>query len=483
MKRFIWIMLTLPLFTTGCFSKIQELPRLEHKSDFAAPDDRDELIGIAISGGGSRAATFASGALEALGEIGLQQNGKTLSLLDRVGYISSVSGGSLAAAYYAMRKPGKEVAILRGQELSAAYRSFFDRFQQDMQKDFEMSAFWRQLGQFRALNPTKNTYSFAEAWDAEFFGGQTFSNLYERERRGDSPRLILNGTSYNTGQRVALTTLPASEFEYDFVKTVTDDLATMDSGNREQSQSLANSLEIAQSHFRPLTFDALKADHHSLSISLAVATSASFPPVVGPVTYSVGGQPPYIHIGDGGLFDNLGTESLITVFLKKIPAGPSKKRGYIIVIDASYPFDAGKLDLDNQQKGFSVFKNDPSRIVSIMEERANTYQKMLWYSLRAEGKVIPDIKNLDIVILKHTDADWPNGYSELPEECRDQFKATATPQDIKNYVSRIPTLFRIKTPCDGALLIKSARKVVAKHRTQITEFLQGGSRGAVAENE
>jgi len=45
------------------------------------------------------------------------------------------------------------------------------------------------------------------------------------------------------------------------------------------------------------------------------AASASFPPIVGPVTYSVDGNPPYQNIGDGGLFDNLGTESLATLFL------------------------------------------------------------------------------------------------------------------------------------------------------------------------
>jgi len=39
-------------------------------------------------------------------------------------------------------------------------------------------------------------------------------------------------------------------------------------------------------------------------------------PALGPVTYAVGGQAPYQHVGDGGLFDNLGTESLTTLLLK-----------------------------------------------------------------------------------------------------------------------------------------------------------------------
>ena len=53
----------------------------------------------------------------------------------------------------------------------------------------------------------------------------------------------------------------------------------------------------------------------------------------------IAGRPAYQHVGDGGLFDNLGTESLTTLFLKKIPKG-SPKRGLIIVIDSAFPFGA-----------------------------------------------------------------------------------------------------------------------------------------------
>ncbi|GIW54784.1 MAG: hypothetical protein KatS3mg082_1188 [Nitrospiraceae bacterium] len=61
-------------------------------------------------------------------------------------------------------------------------------------------------------------------WDSNFLDGLTFAQLYERELRGDSPRVIFNGTSYNTGRRFVLTTLPASEFDYDFVGRLLADL-------------------------------------------------------------------------------------------------------------------------------------------------------------------------------------------------------------------------------------------------------------------
>lgn len=472
----VLLALGLTLALTGCFAKIHQLPAQPDAETpvFAPLPDQETLVGLAVSGGGSRAATFAAGALEALAEIRITRDGKERSALELVTHMSSVSGGSLATAYYALKKPPKSEPVLDTQGLAQRYRTFFAEFKAAMQMDFQTRAAVRQLLFFRMLNPTKFAYSFSEVWDSNFFNDTTFSALYERERRGDSPRVILNGTSYNTGRRMGLTTLPASEFDYDFVGRLVADLKSRP--GRVTPEGLAiieNGLAQAKRRFLPLTFDQFGADHRSLRVSLAVATSASFPPVVGPVTYQVAARTPYYHIGDGGLYDNLGTESLTTVFLKKIPPDSTRK-GLIIVIDASYPFDATGLELDTNDKGFEVFKDDPSRIVGIMEERANAYQMMLWNSLRTEGVILPDFAHLRIVNLKHTDADW-TGYQDLPETCRGEFQPDVTPEQIKQTVSQIPTLFKIKSPCDGALLIKAAHKVVEQYRHRIVDFLQQAS--------
>ena len=60
---------------------------------FAPPESGEQLVGIAVSGGGSRAATFASYVLEELAriDVGRQQ---PASMLERVQYISSVSGAA-----------------------------------------------------------------------------------------------------------------------------------------------------------------------------------------------------------------------------------------------------------------------------------------------------------------------------------------------------------------------------------------------------
>ncbi|HEU4683839.1 MAG TPA: patatin-like phospholipase family protein [Nitrospira sp.] len=459
----------------GCFAKIQHLPAQPDRAEalFAPLPDQEFIVGLAVSGGGSRAATFAAGALEALAEMPVRQAGATRSVLETVGYMSSVSGGSVATAYYVAKKPPRSEPMLTEQGLSPRYRDFFSSYKHAMQANFQLSALLRQAAFFRAFNPTKFAYSLSEVWDRNFLDGMTFADLYERERRGDSPRAIFNGTVYNSGRRFAFTTLPAADFDYDLIELLTKELKKPDRPVPVTPEGMAiiqQGLEKASRQFLPLTFERIGADYRTLPLSLAVATSASFPPVVGPVTYQVAGTPPYFHIGDGGLFDNLGTESLTTLFLKKIPQG-SSRRGLIIVIDTSFPFDAGGPQLDRSEKGFEVFRDDPSRIVGIMEERANTYQTLLWHSLRTEGVILPDFAHLRIVVLKHVDAEW-TGYQDLPDSCRNQFPPDVTPIQIKQAVGEIPTLFKIQSDCHAALLLKAARKVAEQQRHRIVDFIE-----------
>lgn len=459
------------LALTGCFAKIHQLPAHQDKTSpvFAPLPDQPRLVGIAVSGGGSRAATFAAGALEALAEIPVMEAGHPRSVLETVTHMSSVSGGSLATAYYAVKKPSKSEPVLAGQGLSPAYRQFFASFKEDMQKNFQLRAIGRQVLNFRVANPTKFAYSFADVWDAHFFGGMTLSGLYEREQRGDAPQVIFNGTIYNTGRRLVLTTLPPADFSYEFTKELRTRL--VEKGRQftpEGRASFDRSLQRAKNQFLPQTFEEIGGDHRQLPISLAVATSASFPPVVGPVTYQAGGGNTYTHVGDGGLFDNLGTESLTTLFLNKLnPSRATAKKGLIIVIDASYPFDEGGPELNNNEKGFEVFADDPSRIVGIMEERANAYQAMLWHTVRTEGELLPDYDHLKLIILRHTEAEWTKD-EPIPAGCPGNLSV----EEINKRIRLVPTLFKIADSCDGALLIAAAHKVVKKQRDRIVNFLE-----------
>ena len=86
---------------SGCASALAvSLPRAGPDTTCISPaPDRDVLVGVALSGGGSRAALFAAAGLEALGRLRAPGGG---SVLEQVAYLSSVSGGSLSAAYFAL---------------------------------------------------------------------------------------------------------------------------------------------------------------------------------------------------------------------------------------------------------------------------------------------------------------------------------------------------------------------------------------------
>ena len=55
---------------------------------------------LTFSGGGTRAAAFSYGVLEALRDTRVSKGGRELRMLDEVDLISGVSGGSFTAAYY-----------------------------------------------------------------------------------------------------------------------------------------------------------------------------------------------------------------------------------------------------------------------------------------------------------------------------------------------------------------------------------------------
>ena len=70
-------------------------------AQFAPPDvGGDTAIALAFSGGGTRAAAFAFGVLRGLDHLPTK-GGK--SYLDRVIFVSEVSGGSITAAYFGLK--------------------------------------------------------------------------------------------------------------------------------------------------------------------------------------------------------------------------------------------------------------------------------------------------------------------------------------------------------------------------------------------
>jgi len=455
------------LLATGCASAVAFRAPVAgpHTTCVSPPPERELVVGVALSGGGSRAALFGAAGLEALARL---RGPDGASVLDQVSYLSSVSGGSLTASYYALHKPPRGTAILGpGGALTDDYRTFFAGFKEKVSQDFESALLWRQIERFRfILNPALAAQSLAELFIERLLGPATFGDLSAREARGDSPRLIVNTTLYNNGQRLAMTTLPPETFRYEFFADLHQSLA-----KRGKPAEYPPILVQRWESLLPMTPLDLKFDLCPVKVAGAVTGSASFPPVVGPITLHVGEEEQYWHIGDGGLYENSGTESLLFVILKQLQAKKAR-RALILAFESSYPFSVGFRKLSMRAEPWTLFSYDVSRIPGIMEQRATAYSALFFRSMQIEG-VFPDNQTARVIFLRHTDAQWKDDLSDLPEVCRQESPPLDSPTAVVERIAEIPTRFKLASECDRQLLITAAAKVVAQSKQEIEDFLAG----------
>lgn len=233
--------------------------------------DAHLFVGIAISGGGSRAANFGIGALWELQQLGI---------LDHATALSSVSGGSLATTYVALN--------------GLDSRMKFDAAAEAMRQDFLGAWEVRSMNPYRVLrvNTTHDsaTNTLADTFDSLLFHDRTFANL--GPFRSGRPYIYINASLQNVvSSRKNLTTR----------------------GSNAPSASLQG-FTFTQSAFNEIGSDL--ADYR---LADAVASSGAFPGLFEPMvlrnynTISMPGDPPdaYLHIADGGLADNLGMDALV----------------------------------------------------------------------------------------------------------------------------------------------------------------------------
>ena len=204
-------------------------------------------------------------------------------------------------------------------------------------------------------------------------------------------------------------------------------------------------------------------------LAAAVAASMSFPPIIGPITLGVEDQTRYWHIGDGGLSDNTGAESLLMLFLKKLEEDPNR-RAIIIVVDSSFPFSVGGEVLDHREEGFSLFTYDYSRIPSIMEERSLAY-RALFLSIGQAMGLLPGPDRIRLIRLRHIDAHWNDDLSDLPASCEKEGVDWKSPKQVATHLSGIVTRLWLESACDRDLILAAAAKVVAENEPVIRQFL------------
>ena len=252
----------------------------------------EDLVILAFSGGGMRAAAFSYGVLETLRRTEIvTRDGRRSRLLDEVDLITGVSGGSFTALAYG----------LYGDRLFAEYEKRF------LKRDVQGKLVARILNplNWSALSSTGwgRSELAANLYDEILFNGATFADL----QGTGGPTIAVSATELTTGSRVV---------------------------------------------FIPQNFDVMCADLNSFRLARAAAASSAVPVVLSPITIdNYGGscgyqeppwlrkftdaakpprpagrilkrlqelrelddavEDPYFHLVDGGLSDNLGLRGVL----------------------------------------------------------------------------------------------------------------------------------------------------------------------------
>jgi len=264
-----------------------------YRFDTTAPTrHRDDLLLIlTFSGGGTRAAALAYGVLEQMRADEVRHDGKAHRLIEDIDVISSVSGGSITAAYLA----------LHGDRLFRDFRNDF--LEHDVEQDLWWAVAaspqnWLRLGSSRYSRGDL----FADYLDRRLFDGATFGTLATAE---DRPFLVMNATDLSVAGRF--------EFTQDWFDVICVDLA---------KYPIARG--VAASSAYPILVTPLTVENRAGSCRYVLPPwiDANVPGAeldrrtnLGRrmLAYQDTSQIRFVHLADGGLSDNLGIRAVIDV--------------------------------------------------------------------------------------------------------------------------------------------------------------------------
>jgi NTE family protein len=254
--------------------------------------DKGNLIILAFSGGGTRAAAFSYGVLEYLrrNDIVLA-NGGRIRMLDTVNIITGVSGGSFTALAYG----------LYGDKLFDLYETAF--LKRNVQGELVARAF--NPGNWGNLSSTGwgRSELAAQLYDEILFKGATFGDL----DRGDGPLILASATDISNGGRVV--------FQQTIFNIFCSDL-----------DAVPLSRAAAASSAVPVVLSSVTINNYGGTCNNALPPwvtafrdSANPPrPAARAIrelrdadAYTDSAHHPYIHLVDGGVSDNVGMRGVL----------------------------------------------------------------------------------------------------------------------------------------------------------------------------
>jgi NTE family protein len=253
-------------------------------------NDPQLLLLLTFSGGGTRAAAFSYGLLEAFRDTTVSIRGVNRRLLDEVDWISGVSGGSFTAAYYGL---------------------FRDRMFEDFEARFLKKDIEGELARAMLLNPINWGKLFsayydrsdlaADYYNKNVFDGKTFGDLLARKE----PMIVINATDMVHGTRVS--------FIQDAFDLICSDLSTFPVARACAASSavpmvfspitLRNYAGKCDFRMPPALAEAMKPPRDVTSRRLDLANNM--------LPFLDSKKKPYLHLVDGGVADNLGLRALL----------------------------------------------------------------------------------------------------------------------------------------------------------------------------
>jgi len=279
------------MFAAACVSAPDTTPINRTLTEPPAPPVEIELgvdgdaIALALSGGGARAASFSLGVLLQLRDM---KGADGRALIDKVALITSVSGGSTIAAWFGLHGAAG---------LDGFRPAMLDKdWQSQLHTTFMSFDNWQRLMQGGVNGPDK----LANWLNTEVYAGAHMKDLTNH------PRVIINAADLYNGTPFA--------FAAPYFQAICSDLASV-----RVADAVAASMSVP-AVFRPIVVklpegecpvplpdlvETTRLDRTSPALLRETATAFR--------AYRDPSRMKYLHLTDGGIADNFGLSSLVTI--------------------------------------------------------------------------------------------------------------------------------------------------------------------------
>ncbi|HVY87428.1 MAG TPA: patatin-like phospholipase family protein, partial [Hyphomonadaceae bacterium] len=268
-------------------------------------------------------------------------------LIDKVALVTAVSGGSITAAWFGQHGPD---------DLDSFRAALLDKdWQQQIHTSFVSPNNWARLMQGGLNGPDK----LADWLDREVFKGGRLRDLPNR------PRIVINATDLYTGAPFA--------FSAPYYQAICSDL-----GATRIADAVAASMAVPIA-FRPIV---VKTYPDKCPTPLPAWVSEAAKDRNAPVLlretaqafqmYRDPNQMQYVHLSDGGVADNFGLSTLITLrHASQTPYGPFSARDAVNIRRMTFLVINAEMSASGDWSKTAVGPNGPGMIDAAMSAAVN----------------------------------------------------------------------------------------------------------------